>query len=484
MGAVNKTFVSNLLMLIGVNLLIKPFYLLVIEARVQERIGAENYGVYFALLNLSFILNILPDLGVTNWNNRHVAEQGVIHRFELNKLMKIRIILGLVYMTMCLTISFLLRYDTASIIMLLVLAFNQVLATGILFLRSYLNGMHLFAADRIISVSDRLLLIFLLGGALLMTDSQEPFPVAYLIYGQTISYALTLLPAFYFVRRLSLKDNTPPTAQNTSILTSSLPFAALILVSMISNRADAIMLERLSDSYQAGIYAMAYRPGDMLTMISYLFAVMLLPIFTRLLSQHKSPIELFGIAFRMLLVGCTLVAAICAMCPTWIMSLIYDHPLEEAASVLPYTMAGAALFSLQYTTGTLLTAGGRMKPLIVISSLALICNIVLNFLLIPSHLSVGVAIAAVATQAFVFLLQSAIAHKKYSIWTYSLVTKSTLFLSLVAATLILLHLEEYSAPTTAIILLISITAIAGFLRMLPMKELFSNLKPDATQLPS
>ncbi|MFM7234257.1 MAG: hypothetical protein ACKOZM_06670, partial [Flavobacteriales bacterium] len=71
MGAINKTFVSNLLMLIGVNLLIKPFYLLIIEAQVQERIGAENFGLYFALLNISFILNILPDLGITNWNNRN-----------------------------------------------------------------------------------------------------------------------------------------------------------------------------------------------------------------------------------------------------------------------------------------------------------------------------------------------------------------------------------------------------------------------------
>jgi hypothetical protein len=50
MGAPRKIFLSNLLLLIGANLLIKPFYLLVIEAQVQERTGPNDFGVYFAIL--------------------------------------------------------------------------------------------------------------------------------------------------------------------------------------------------------------------------------------------------------------------------------------------------------------------------------------------------------------------------------------------------------------------------------------------------
>ncbi|MFM7726527.1 MAG: oligosaccharide flippase family protein, partial [Flavobacteriales bacterium] len=335
MGAINKTFVSNLLMLIGVNLLIKPFYLLIIEAQVQERIGAENFGLYFALLNISFILNILPDLGITNWNNRNIAQQGIIHRTELYKLLRLRLILGGIYIAACLIVGFLLNYDNSSVTMLIVLAFNQVLATGILFFRSYLSGMHRFAADRIISISDRILLILLLGGALITTSEEEAFPIDYLIYGQTTAYALTLLLAFIFVKRFSSHEITERSSNTSSILSSSLPFATLILVSMMSSRIDSIMLERMGGSFQAGIYAMSFRLGDMLTMISYLFAVMLLPIFSRLLAQQKNPAELFGIAFRMLLVGCTSIVALCVLNPSWILSIIYDQHIEEASLILP-----------------------------------------------------------------------------------------------------------------------------------------------------
>jgi hypothetical protein len=43
MSALRKSFLSNLLLLIGINLLIKPFYLLIIEASIQERLGPDAY---------------------------------------------------------------------------------------------------------------------------------------------------------------------------------------------------------------------------------------------------------------------------------------------------------------------------------------------------------------------------------------------------------------------------------------------------------
>ena len=478
MGAANKTFVSNLLMLIGINLLIKPIYVLIIEAQVQERVGAENFGVYFALLNLTFILNILTDLGITNWNNRQVAERGIIVRKEVLKLIRIRLLLGIGYLAVCFIIAFLLSYRIDGMHILLVLAVNQVLATGILFFRSYLSGLHLFAADRIISISDRILLILLLGCALLFINPSNPFPLDFLIYGQTIAYSLTLFLAIYFVMRRSEPETSNDYVPSTTVLNSSLPFAALILVSMTSNRIDAVMLERLSDSYQAGIYAMTFRLSDTLTMIAYLFAVLLLPIFTRMLSQQKSPIELFGVAFRMLLAGCAWVVGICILSPEWVLDLIYDGHLTEASSVLPWTMAGAALFSLQYSTGTLLTAGAHMKQLIAISFIALVINIVLNFLLIPQQMAVGVAKTAFITQAIVFTSQAIIAHLKYRIWTKSILLHSILFVALACCTIILMKSIQLDSAMAVLIGSIMILITAILLRMIPIREMMNTLHND------
>ena len=69
-----RTFLTNLALVLVLNLLVKPFYILGIDAGVQQAVGAEVYGGYAALLSLSFLLNIVLDLGLTNYSTRHIAQ--------------------------------------------------------------------------------------------------------------------------------------------------------------------------------------------------------------------------------------------------------------------------------------------------------------------------------------------------------------------------------------------------------------------------
>jgi O-antigen/teichoic acid export membrane protein len=471
MGAISKTFTRNLVLLIGINLLIKPFYLLFIEARVQERIGAEEYGIYFALLNLSFILNIVPDLGITNWNNRRIAQQGTIVQEEVKKIIRLRLVLGIIYLLICLLAASSLGYNEHQRYLLCILAFNQVLSTGILFLRSYLNGMHLFNKDRFVSVVDRLLLIVLLGSALSYLPDHQPFPADYLVYAQTVAYGLTLLLAAIFVWPLGKQDQMKESLQEKSILVSSLPFAALILISMMSNRIDGILLERISGSYEAGIYALAFRLSDMLTMISYLFAVLLLPIFSRMLANHEKTDELFGTAFRLLLCGCTLVTILCTLQAEWILQLIYKGDIHTAASILPWTMAAASFFSLQYATGTLLTAAGKLRQLITVAIAALLCNSAINGWLIPSHAALGASIAAFCTQALVFIIQIFLTHKGFGVWKASLFWQSIGFMLIAWSMAILINTFEIEQITKIILLSISVGSSAVLFKMIPIRNL-------------
>ena len=61
-----KDFIFNVILLIFLNLLIKPFWILGIDVGVQNRVGAENYGLYFAVFNFTFLFNMLLDMGITN----------------------------------------------------------------------------------------------------------------------------------------------------------------------------------------------------------------------------------------------------------------------------------------------------------------------------------------------------------------------------------------------------------------------------------
>jgi|GEM_PF-5217839 len=43
-----RTFLTNLFLLLVLNLLVKPFYILGIDAGVQDAVGSEEYGGYAA----------------------------------------------------------------------------------------------------------------------------------------------------------------------------------------------------------------------------------------------------------------------------------------------------------------------------------------------------------------------------------------------------------------------------------------------------
>ena len=73
----NKFF-SNLVLILLLNVVIKPLYILGIDAEILKITEYNNpgaYGTYFSLLNLTFIFNIILDLGINNFNTRNIAQK-------------------------------------------------------------------------------------------------------------------------------------------------------------------------------------------------------------------------------------------------------------------------------------------------------------------------------------------------------------------------------------------------------------------------
>ena len=69
-----KKFLTHLSWLMVLNLTIKPAYLLVVDAKIQDALGPEAWGNFFPLLSLSILLNILLDAGLANHTTRAIAQ--------------------------------------------------------------------------------------------------------------------------------------------------------------------------------------------------------------------------------------------------------------------------------------------------------------------------------------------------------------------------------------------------------------------------
>lgn len=400
-----KTFVSNLLLSVGLNLLVKPVYLLVVEATIQDRVGAAEFGNYFALISFSFLFNILLDLGLTNWNTRHVAQnpESVAHRFHL--IFTLRLLLAVAYLIICMSLGAAFGYNSTQLMMVGVLAFNQFLVAGIQYLRSNLAGMHLFKQDSVLSVLDRLILTIHMS-YLLWFSGAGLFKTEWLVYGQTLAYSITFLVAFVLVKKHSGAFVFEWNFQEIkALLRGALPFAALIFVTAMAYRIDSVLLERLRGPEDAGHYAMGFRFFEATNMVSYLFASLLLPIFSRMLHQGEGVTPLVSLSYRLMLVGTLLIATASWFWAEGILGFIYGSPHSEAVLAFRWLMIGCAAFSLQYVFGTLITASGQMKLLVRIALAGVVASLVMNLTLIPQYGALGAAITNAVVQGVVLVAQ-------------------------------------------------------------------------------
>jgi O-antigen/teichoic acid export membrane protein len=478
-----KKFVRNLAFLLFLNLLIKPIWVLGIDRQVQNVVGAESYGIYFAIFNFTFLLNIILDVGITNFNNRNIAQNNHLLTKHFSSLVVVKLILALIYILISATIGLIIGYDFRLMKLLLVLGFNQFLISFTLYLRSNIAGLHLFWVDSIVSVLDRFIMIIICLVLLLhpqLFGIEGKIDIMHYVYAQTFAYLATSVIAFIIViRKTETFKFKLSRAFAMMIFKKSFPFAILVMLMTFYNRLDTVMLERmLSDgAEQAGIYAQAYRLLDAANMIAFLFAGLLLPIFSRMLKFRESVEPLVKTAFVLIITPAVVIAVGCWFYSTELMELMYKEHIESSSLIFSILMTCFAAISTTYIFGTLLTANGNLRELNLMAASGILINIVLNLFLIPRFYAAGSAVASLVTQFLTALMQVLIAQ---NIFKFRINYKLILTLLVFIAGVILINYvskELYKNWFLNFIIMVVASGLWAFaIRLLNIKSMLRILK--------
>jgi O-antigen/teichoic acid export membrane protein len=412
-----KKFITNLGLLLFLNLLIKPFWILGIDRAVQNAVEANSYGLYYAIFNFSFLFNIILDCGITNFNNKNIAQNNHLVTKHLSHIITLRIWLAAIYLLATIVVSFIIGYPHYHIFLLFFLGINQFLASFILYLRSNLSGLHLFKTDSIISVLDRLIMIAICGALLWVRDPNSPFKIEWYIYAQTVAYVITLLITIIIViERTRLKKLKMKKVFSIMIIRKSLPYAILVLLMTFYNRIDSVMLERMlpNGAEQAAVYASAYRLLDAGNMIAFLFAGLLLPIFAKMIKQKENLENMVQLSFSIIMLIAITTAVIGNFFSLELMTLLYKKHIAQSALVFQPLITCFIFVSSTYIFGTLLTANGNMKQLNIMASFGMLFNLLLNLVLIPKFEAYGSALSSVVTQGTTALIQIYLSYKIFN----------------------------------------------------------------------
>ena len=477
-----KKFITNLILLLSLNLLVKPFWILGIDRTVQNIVGSENYGFYFAIFNFSFLFNILLDFGITNFNNRNIAQNNHLLNKHFSSIVILKLILGLVFIFIAFAVALIIGYDGEQLKFLGFLAFNQFLISFILYLRSNISGLLLFKTDSLISVLDRVLMIIICGVLIWGNVTDKQFKIEWFIYAQTAAYLLTALIALSVViKKAAFRKFNCNLPFFIMILKQSFPFALLVLLMTFYNRIDSVIIERILPqsigNEQVGIYAHAYRLLDASNMIAFLFAVLLLPIFSKMIKQKESVEQLIKLAFSLLITISVIVALGSHFYSLELMQLLYKDHILESAHVFSLLMFGFIAISTTYIFGTLLTANGNLKQLNIIAASGMVISLILNFILIPKLLAVGSAYASLSAQFITAIIQIFVVQRffKFKINYKYLISIILFIISVIVINIISKQLHFEWKINFAIMLIASI-ASATVLRLFHLKSIIKIIR--------
>lgn len=403
-----KKFLKNLALLVFLNLLIKPFWVFAIDRSVQNSVGSSEYGLYFSLFSLSLIFNIILDLGITNFNNRNLSQDPSQIKEYLPNIVVVKTLLGIAYTIISVSIALALGYEARQMTLLLVLILNQFLSSFLLFLRSNISGLQFYTTDSFLSVIDRCIMIILCSLALWGNVAGQPLKIEWFVYIQSISYLLAILLVFIVlitkVKYLTFSWNW---AKMLGIVKQIGPFALLGLLMSVYTRTDSVLLERLlpDGRTQAGIYAQSFRILDALSNFSLLFATLLLPMFSRLLATREDLIPLLKTSFALMFLMCITASLTCFAYSEPIIKALYHEGDSYSSTVFSILILSFIPASASYIFGTLLTANGNLRLLNITAGISVILNIAMNIVLIKNFMAVGAAVANLATQWLVAVVQ-------------------------------------------------------------------------------
>jgi O-antigen/teichoic acid export membrane protein len=390
---------KGLTWLIGLNILIKPVWIFGIDRKVQNLVGYEAYGSYFALFNLCYLLSFIADAGLTNMVNRNLASG---EKLPFRQLLLFKTGLSILYIIAVLLIANISGINNWQLLFYLIAV--QILTSFFIFFRNVITALQLFSTDAWLSVIDKFLMIIICGTFLYTPLLSSSFDLILFLQIQTITILLSVMVAAFIVFKKKM-INAESFSLNAS-LKLIMPFTLILLLMSSHTRLDGFLLERLhSDgAYEAGVYASAFRLLDAGNMIGFLAASFLVP-FAAKNKNNKSLVSSSAISIRhVLVISAIFITAFVYFFAGWLQQLLYHSQIPYHSQIFVLCILSLPAYYIIHIYSSILTAFGNLKSLIIIVALSVLINSVINIFFIPQYGALASCVAAISSQYICALL--------------------------------------------------------------------------------
>lgn len=403
-----KEFILNIILLLTINFLIKPFYLFGVDLHIQNIVGTDTFGMYKVLFNIAFLLQFVHEPGIQSYNSQNIAKHPDQLGFHLPRILGLKAILGIVYFVLAIGYFLFSPYDLSLLPLMIVITINLFLSTLFLYLRTNIASIGKYRVDSLLSSLDKLLMLIILGFLSWVPPFRDNFEIMWLAYGQLAAFTIAcFVAAFILYRHLGKLTIHFSLDYAKKLIRWSLPYALILLSMSAYTRMDSIMLERILDDggLQSGIYEYGYRFLDAFNMVGYLFAALLLPMYASNIGNNKTINELIDIGLRIMVMVTFIGSAAAITYRDEIMAWAHGDATPYYGEILLYLMLSFIVYSIAYIFGSFIVATGKLRNFNILLFFGVVLNFGLNMYFIPNELALGAAKATVITQTAMTLGQ-------------------------------------------------------------------------------
>jgi O-antigen/teichoic acid export membrane protein len=378
-------FLRTLLLLVTLNLLVKPVWIFAIDRQVQNLTGFAAYGSYYAMLSFCFLFTMVLDPGLHIRLSRDSASNPERRQALFSEAFLIKLFLTLSFWVLLLPAAYATGVTDWGTLLPVATFFSC--ASFFTMLRHFMSGAQLFRQDAWLSIIDKTLVILSVGALILFPQSGLPVTIGLFVWVQVAALLVAIVVGIRtIVRHIGPLHFGLFGHIDLAAFGSGLPYAVNTFLMGMVSWPDGFLLERLhpSGAEEAGLYAAGYRLLDAFGMLGSIVGGSLLPYITGLSSVRGDFQSAFSASRKVLMLAAVLVATCMATCPSYFSELLYHRTEGPLVAVMSTLMPALPALYIVHMQGTLLTATGHIGTFIKTSLGAALASLLLKLFLLPT----------------------------------------------------------------------------------------------------
>jgi O-antigen/teichoic acid export membrane protein len=388
-----EKFLPYLLLLLIVNVIVKPIWVFGIDASVQQHIGNHGYGMYYSTLNLVLLGNILLDFGLSNsWvaTNQTTAINYI-------QIIKAKLLFSLIYILFIAIIAFIVGVPSVALCIPLVLL--QIGNSFLMMYRFFLQGIGKNWLNVLASVFDRILAAIIIIAIITIPQFLSLSALSY-SWVQCIAVLISILILFLIFKKELTVVGKLDTKQIRQLIKNAIPFATVLFLTTLLFRADVFFIKNLHpNAYEeVATYAYGFRILDALNNFGFLAGSYLFIFFIQNINDKKRIFQNSKIITFIFLLCTSIAVVVLWFGGNTISNLLYHTYTYRILQIMLHctiAFAGCILFHIY---GTLLIAAKQFTTISILLVASIIFMFVLHIIYTPAYGALAAAIITAVVQ--------------------------------------------------------------------------------------